>query len=59
MIKHAHEQDHYQILINVHYNEAKILSLDEVAEDFIVPNGRKRFVFGVKDSTLALTRALK
>jgi hypothetical protein len=34
--------------MNVHKNETKILSLDEVAEDFIAPNERKRFVVCVK-----------
>ena len=38
----------YQILMNVHKNETKVFSQDEVAEDFIAPNERKRFVVGVK-----------
>ena len=43
-----HNRLDYQILMNVQKNETKILSLDEVAEDFIAPNERKRFVVGVK-----------
>ena len=43
-----HDRLDYLILMNIHKNETKILSLDEVAEDFIAPNERKRFVVRVK-----------
>ena len=43
-----HDRQDYLILMNVHKNETKILSLDKVAEDFIAPNERKIFVVGVK-----------
>ena len=43
-----HDRLDYLILMNVHKNETKFLSLDEVTEDFIAPNERKRFVVGVK-----------
>ena len=43
-----HDRLDYLILMNVHKNETKILSLDKVAEDFIAPNERKSFVVGVK-----------
>ena len=43
-----HDRLDYLILMNVHKNETKILSLDKVAEDFIAPNERKKFVVGVK-----------
>ena len=43
-----HDRLDYLILMNVHKNETKILSLDKVAEDFIAPNERKTFVVGAK-----------
>ena len=43
-----HDRLAYLIFMNVHKNETKILSLDKVAEDFIAPNERKKFVVGVK-----------
>ena len=43
-----HDRLDYLILMNVHKNETKILSLAKVTEDFIAPNERKSFVVGVK-----------
>ena len=43
-----HDRLDYLILMIVHKNKTKILSLNKVAEDFIAPNERKRFVVGVK-----------
>ena len=43
-----HDRLDYLILMIVHKNKTKILSLNKVAEDFIAPNERKSFVVGAK-----------